>query len=402
MPSQRGQELIRQATAQLIAEAEDMFETVDEAVLATQPSAILADPELTDAIRAANRSNLAHWAASNLSHPGWPVSTNTADETTTSLAGLIARRGIEDTSRVSYGAGQNAAWTMWMRAVFAVTQDAGELQEVLDFSARSQFDFVERMLELLREEIERARGQVLSSANARRLTLIGRILAGEISGAVMAELRYPVDLSEQTAVVLTLRNQSEPLLALVDEVGERMGPHLRRRPLAVVADADTVWAWFSSDVSEAPLDRQLARAFAQSAPAGARVAIGPTRSGFDGFREGHGDAVAAAEVANADIVTYNDVVMASLVRAEPARVREFIRARIGAIDDDEKATLRAYLQHRCSPSKTAAATYSHRNTVIDRVRRAEGLLRVPIAGHELELGLALELDRFFGPGRTRS
>ncbi len=400
LPSDRAQELIRQATARLISRPDDLFDAVDEAVLTTQPGAILADPQLTGAIRASNRSNLAHWAAANLANPGAPVLVNRAEETV-GLARLIARRGIEDTSRVAYGAGQNAAWTEWMRAVFSVTEDAAELQEVLDVSARSVFDFVERMLGLLREEVERERGQVLSSDNARRLSLINRILSSGASPSLLQELRYPVDLFAQTAVVLSQRNGSEQLSALVDAVAQAVGPRLRRRPLTVLADADTVWAWFPSDEFEGPLDTVLEQAFEGVRRGDQRVAIGPTLGGYDGFRRGHGDALAAAEVANRAVVTYHGVVLATLARAEPERVRTFIDARIGRLDDASRETLAAYLANRCSPTRTAQATFSHRNTVIDRVRRAEALLRVPLEGNELELAVALELARFFGPGRPR-
>ncbi len=393
-PSPRIQELIRQATARLIGEPAVLFDTVDAAVLATQAGAVLADPELTEAVRASNHSNLAHWAAANLAAPGLPVVVNRAEETV-GLARVIARRGIEDTSRVAYGAGQNAAWTVWMAAVFSVTSDPAELQEVLDISARSVFDFVERMLGLLREEIERERGQVLSSDNARRLSLINRLLSRGFSAALMQELRYPIDLFAQTAVVLSVHNGSERLLELVERVAHAVGPRLRRRPLTVLADADTLWAWFASDELEGPIDGVLERAFAERSIPGTRVAIGPTRPGYDGFAAGHRDALAAAEVADRDVVTHRDVVLATLVRGEPEAARRFIRERVGSLDAEAKQTLSAYLAHRCSPTATAQATFSHRNTVIDRVRRAEALLAIPLAGHELELALALELDRFF-------
>jgi DNA-binding PucR family transcriptional regulator len=399
-PTERIKELIRQATSVLISHPDELFDRVDAAVLATQTSPVLADPELIEAICASNHSNLAHWAASNLASPGLPVLVNRAQETV-GLARVIARRGIEDTSRVAYGAGQNAAWTVWMAAVFSVTRDADELEEVLAISARSVFDFVERMLVLLREEIERERSQVLSSDNARRLGLINRLLHSGVHPGVAEELRYPIDLFAQTAVVLSARNRSDVLLALIDQVAGAVGPRLRRRPLTVLADADTLWAWFASGDLEGPIDRLLEQAFVDLRPSGVRVAIGPTRPGYDGFRDGHDDAIAAADVAHRDVVTYADVVLATLVRGEAERVTTFIRQRVGQLDREAKSTLSAYLANRCSPTRTAQATFSHRNTVIDRVRRAEARLTVPLEGNELELALALKLDAILGSGAGR-
>ena len=398
-PSPRAQEIIRAATSALIADPTELFETVDAAVLASQPRSTLADPELTEAIRTSNRSNLVHWATANLGAPGLPVLPNRAEETL-GLARIIARRGIEDTSRVAYSAGQNAVWTVWMTTVFSVTDDPAELHEVLDISARSTFAFVEGMLELLRREIERERGQVLSAENLQRLSVITRLIDGGFSARLVRELRYAVDLYAQTAVVLTLPAGSERLLAWVEEVATTLSPRLRRRPLSVVVDAGTVWAWFPSDLLEERLDLVLGETLAARAPAQARAAVGPTLAGFDGFRALR-DAQAAAEVAHEPVVTYAEVILATLVRGEPDRARAFISSRIGGLDREERELLRAYLAARGSPTRAAAATYSHRNTVIERIRRMEPRLGAPLRGGELELALALELDRFLGPGPPR-
>lgn len=399
--SSRAQALIREATTRLIADPEALFGEVDAAVLATQPPAALADAELTEAIRASNRSNLAHWAAANLADPGVPVDPNRAPETL-GLARLIARRGIEDTSRVAYGAGQNAAWTAWMRAVFTVTSDPGELQEVLEVSARSVFGFVDAMLELLRVEIERERGQVLSSDNAHRLHLINRLLRGGVSPQLIQELRYRVDLFGQTAVVLSHRNDPETLLGLVEAAAAEVGARLRRRPLTVVADADTVWAWFASDEPGEPIDPLLADTFGALLPDPLmRIGIGPTQPGYAGFRDGHADAVAAVAVSHLPVIRSEAVAIATLAVSDPDRARAFVARRLGGLSGELADTLAAYLAHRGSPTRTAAATFTHRNTVIDRIRRAEAQLPIPISGHELELGVALELARAYRPRGER-
>lgn len=378
-----------------------MFETVHAAVAASLGGTVRTDPELTEAIQASNRANLAHWATANVAAPGSPVLVNRGEETF-GLVRILARRGIEDISRVAYSAGQNAAWSVWMRAVFGVTGDAGELQAVLEMSAESVSDFVARMHELLRREIERERGLILSAENVRRLGIVNRLLRSGVSPGLAEELRYPIDVSAQTAVVLWAVNGSAALPALIDRVAGAVGPRLSRAPLVVLADVDTAWAWFASDDLRGPIDRLLERTFSDLKSSPVRVAIGPTRPGYDGFREGHGDAVAAAEVAHHDVVRYADVVLATLVRGDPERARTFILERVGGLEEELKPALAAYLANRCSATRTAQATAIHRNTVIDRVRRAEAQLRVPLAGNELEIALALELEGSFGPRRARS
>jgi len=48
------------------------------------------------------------------------------------------------------------------------------------------------------------------------------------------------------------------------------------------------------------------------------------------------------------------------------------------------------------------ALYTHRNTVLNRLQRAERLLPFPLAGHGLEIGVALEIAQWLGtqPGRA--
>jgi len=50
-------------------------------------------------------------------------------------------------------------------------------------------------------------------------------------------------------------------------------------------------------------------------------------------------------------------------------------------------------------TRTAIALGAHRNTVLNRLRRAQELLPEPLAGRTVEVGLALELARWLGSTR---
>jgi DNA-binding PucR family transcriptional regulator len=54
-----------------------------------------------------------------------------------------------------------------------------------------------------------------------------------------------------------------------------------------------------------------------------------------------------------------------------------------------------------SASRTARALSAHRNTVAGRLQRAEQLLPAPLSGRRLEVGLALEILHWLGPGTLR-
>lgn len=79
------------------------------------------------------------------------------------------------------------------------------------------------------------------------------------------------------------------------------------------------------------------------------------------------------------------------------RAREFVARTLGALadaDSELRDTLCAYIGEQFS---AARALYTHRNTVLNRLQRAERLLPIPLAGHGLEVGVALELAQWLGP-----
>ena len=76
-------------------------------------------------------------------------------------------------------------------------------------------------------------------------------------------------------------------------------------------------------------------------------------------------------------------------RIAPTTARELL----GDLDrhPDVLATLRAYLDHESAVGATAEALGVHRNTVTERVRRAEGLLGVDLTDPDVRLALQLAL-----------
>lgn len=49
------------------------------------------------------------------------------------------------------------------------------------------------------------------------------------------------------------------------------------------------------------------------------------------------------------------------------------------------------LHHQCNVSRAAAALYTHRNTLLRRLARAEALLPRPLAECSVEVGIALDV-----------
>jgi sugar diacid utilization regulator len=70
---------------------------------------------------------------------------------------------------------------------------------------------------------------------------------------------------------------------------------------------------------------------------------------------------------------------------EPLRSEPVLAAEVAA-------STRANVQF--SAARAARALYTHRNTVLNRLQRAERLLPLPLAGHGLEVGVALEIAQW--------
>ena len=60
------------------------------------------------------------------------------------------------------------------------------------------------------------------------------------------------------------------------------------------------------------------------------------------------------------------------------------------------ATPCVYIAEQFSAARAARALYTHRNTVLNRLQRAERLLPLSLAGHGLEIGVALEIAQWLG------
>jgi DNA-binding PucR family transcriptional regulator len=89
-----------------------------------------------------------------------------------------------------------------------------------------------------------------------------------------------------------------------------------------------------------------------------------------------------------------------LASADEDSAREFTARALGELagaDEALRETLRAYLQEESNATRTAVALGAHRNTVVNRLRRAQKLLPEPLAGRAVEVGLALELARWLSP-----
>jgi DNA-binding PucR family transcriptional regulator len=382
------------------ADLDDVIAETDEAIIGTMP-ALAADPTIAAETSASTRANVRRYlaAARRADDPPPPdVPPEALD-----IARTLVRRGVEtDAIHQAYRRGQQSVWHRWVMVAEEVTTTRHELAAVIDLSMDLLFTYVDAVLGRVVTEMQREREAVLGGALARRAETIRLILDGAPLDAATASRRLGYDLERHhTAAVLwsepadtSAGSLEETAVALARAAGAR-------RPLTLAAGTTTAWAWISSDH---PLRTDGLAATLASANPAARVALGPTRRGIDGFRTSHEAALAIQRLLAGNreagrLATYDELEITALAAHDRQRAADFVTATLGPLAEDTPAaarlreTLRVYLDEADNAPRAATRLHTHRNTVLQRVARAATMLGYEPGERRLALQLALELRR---------
>jgi DNA-binding PucR family transcriptional regulator len=398
-PSPRIADLIRTALTGILAAPDDLFDEIDAATLVAG-SAIAADPALAEAVRRTNRANLRHWAEASLRDPGARVPPNLGPDTL-GIARDLVRRGLDDAALDSYRTGQNVAWRWWMQLAFTLTSDPEELRELLDVTARSIFAFVDETLAGIAAQIDLERDMLTRGTLAERLEVVTLILEGAPirPDRAAARLSYALDRHHTAAIVFG--DAPQPDQGVLERAAEAVARAAGAgRPLSVVASASALWAWVPGETGP---DLDALRRALGGLP-DVRIALGPTAFGLDGFRRSHLDALATQRLLHRTredvrLATFDEVQVVALATQDEERAHELVERTLGALATaapELRETVRVYLREESSATRAARALFTHRNTVINRLARAEELLPAPLAGRGLQVALALEIVRWLG------
>ena len=393
--------------------AQRQLDRVDEVTARAQAAVgsvaplLAEDPALYAESLTSTRANTVRFLTLMVSDPCQPIPSDPPPEAV-DIARSVMRRGA-DTEMVvlTYRAGQNAFWEGWIDAAAELVPDRDELVEVLRVSSVLLPSYIDKVLASVLARAEEEREELLRGGLARRAQTVRMILddvpiteqrAGQLLGFELSQTHTCVVLWSEDAVEQGTLDRAAH--ALAHAVGAR-------RPLVLPATATALWAWIGT-AGEPELAR-LHAAMDDVEPA-IRAAAGPSCPGLAGFRRTHDGAVAthslvAGTGAGERLTTYRDVEVTALVAQDPRRMTDFVRTTLGPLAGHDAAaarlreTLRIYLREGENAPRAAERLYAHRNTVLQRVARAEELLGHPIADRRLELALALELYHRLG-GRT--
>lgn len=357
------------------------------------------DPVLADATRRSNLANLLHWAAANVQHPGRRVRPEIGPEVLDTAREFV-RRGLDQSGVDAYRTGQSVAWRRWMEICFELTDDVAHLRELLDVSSLSISTYIDDTIAAVSERIEAERAELTSGTNADRRAAVALLLEGAPIPRARAEaqLGYGLTGPHTAAVVWGAIGTSPDALEAAAEALTRATGASRR--LTVVASTASLWLWLpvATTPPVAPLQRALA------AHADVRVAVGRAGRDLEGFRRSHLDAVTAQQMlarltSPQQLARYEDVHLVALVTADPQAADEYVQETLGDLlhaDAETQRTVLAYVTGQCNASRAAERLYTHRNTVLRRLTRADELLPRPLEEDAVGVAVALEVLRWRG------
>ncbi len=402
-PSPRVRELIRRGAERALNAPPEWFREIEHAMLSSESMKSIADdPVLAAATRRTNRANLLHWAAANVTNPGEPVPANLSSETL-AVARELVRRGVNAAVLDGYRLGQNAAWVRWMTIAFELSSDPRELRELLDVSARSISSFVDATLAGIAAQMEVERDALTRGTHAERRELVTLILEGAPVSPSYAthRLRYNLEQAHRAAIVWCEEAESD--LGLLESAANALARSAGvQHPLMVATNAATLWMWMPAIAAP---DLSQVNLVVRELP-GIRVAVGSLGQGVEGFRRSHVDALTTQRLlsrlrSDQRVASIDNVRLVSLITQDPEAADRFVKHVLGELEaaaPQLQQALRAFLAEGCNVTRTAARLYTHRNTLLRRLARAQALLPQPLEQHRLDVAAALEVLRWRAGG----
>ncbi|HSZ69243.1 MAG TPA: helix-turn-helix domain-containing protein [Solirubrobacteraceae bacterium] len=325
----------------------------------------------------------------------------------------VQHHGIDTAALIqAYRVGQNIAWSWWMEHLAREVADHELLLEAIERSSERMFAYVDAVVAEQVRMWERERERWSGRLTVQRAEAVRTVIEGEAPGSEKAlrSLGYSLE-RELVAGALWEAPPAAPSQAarrmsrLELTAGAIAGAVGIERTLIVPADASCMWAWFAID-RRFDLDT-LVRVAGEQLREGQCLALGIPGSGLEAFRGGHRQALRArrfVELSQAErgVIRFDEVETLCVMSEDPELLADFVERKLGALAARSpgarrlRETLLVWLREGGNVSRAAECLRTHKNTVRNRVQRAEELVGRPLEEDRLGLELALTMVQRVG------
>ena len=99
------------------------------------------------------------------------------------------------------------------------------------------------------------------------------------------------------------------------------------------------------------------------------------------------------------VANFETVELVSILSQGPDRAAQFIKHTLGELESastELKTTLYTFVNQQCNASRAAARLYTHRNTLLRRLSRAQQLLPRPLEENSVNVAVALDVLHWRG------
>ena len=379
--------------------AEDMLDYILERI----PEAG-ADDDLRGLTLGSCSSNLE--AALSMVRHGIDVSAATAPVTALEHARAMAARGYSvDVMLRFYRIGHAYFSERILAGITDVVPDPALALAVVDSLQRYAFAYVDRISSEVAAEYVAELDRIQNRVRAARTDAVRGLLAGDQTDLGRAERTLSHRLTGwQTAFVCWTDREDADLARIGTAVGAHFGSS---HPLLVADGAQTLWGWVSTTRAPEVAPEDLARLAAQI-PKTVRISIGTPAQGPGGFRDSHAQAQRGCRVVElsgrgAPVTSYAEIALVDTMSGDLDLARAFVASELGALavkgpqEEEERRALLAVLDAQGGLAAAAEELGVHRNTVLQRTRRAEERRGRPATERVAELHAALRLVEVLGP-----
>ena len=333
-------------------------------------------------------------------------------------ARLIAERGLalEDLLR-SYRLGHACFARIWADAVMELDEDPADLARAVWANERFLFALVDvvssRIGAVYIEERQRLHGRAAS----KRRDVVRALLDGDDVDVTRAEQSLGHSLTGPQLAFICWSDGDNSGDNVGDDGGDATAMQhavtvLREmlnapRPLLLPSDDCAISGWFDMSRGARPRIKMLTEAVATAAPE-AHVALGPVLSGLSGFRRSRTGAERVRRVISLSarqpptLTEWTNIALVDALSVDLDAARELVRGELRALDragdhvEMLRETAQAFVVSGFSYAAVASRLHIHRNTALQRVKKAEAMRGRPLTERPAELLAALALIDTFG------